>query len=214
MAQQAADTGVCRFVFISSIGVNGSESFKPFTEIDIPAPQEPYAVSKMEAEIGLFEIGKKTGMEIVVIRPPLVYGAGAPGNFGRLLRAVKSGVPLPFGAVHNRRTLVGIENLVSLIANCIEHPFAANQVFLAGDGEDISTSDLLRFMGDSLNRRARLLPVPVPLMQAVGNLIGRRATVQKICGNLQVDISKARKVLGWEPPLSTIEGLSRMALEA
>ncbi|MCR6477494.1 NAD-dependent epimerase/dehydratase family protein [Variovorax sp. ZS18.2.2] len=213
LARQAADSGVCRFVFISSIGVNGSESVRPFTEVDVPAPQEPYAVSKMEAETGLFEIGKKTGMEVVVIRPPLVYGAGAPGNFGRLIKAVKSGIPLPFGAVHNQRTLVGIDNLTSLIACCIEHPSAANQVFLAGDAEDISTSDLLRLVGESLNRRARLIPVPVALMEAIGSAVGRRATVRKICGSLQIDISKAREVLGWEPPLSAVEGLKRAALE-
>lgn len=213
LARQAANSGVRRFVFISSIGVNGSESARPFTEADAPNPQEPYAVSKMEAEMGLFDIGKKAGMEIVVIRPPLVYGAGAPGNFGRLIKAVKAGFPLPFGAVHNRRTLVGIDNLVSLIASCIEHPSAANQVFLAGDAEDISTSDLLRLVGESLNRRARLIPVPVALMEAVGSVVGRRGTVQKICGSLQIDISKAREVLGWEPPLSTVEGLRRAALE-
>lgn len=213
LARQAADSGVCRFVFISSIGVNGSESVRPFTEVDVPAPQEPYAVSKMEAETGLFEIGKKTGMEVVVIRPPLVYGAGAPGNFGRLIKAVKSGLPLPFGAVHNRRTLVGIDNLTSLIACCIEHPSAANQVFLAGDAEDLSTSDLLRLIGESLNRRARLISIPVALMEAIGSAVGRRATVRKICSNLQIDISKAREVLGWEPPLSAVEGLKQAALE-
>ncbi|WP_079890326.1 NAD-dependent epimerase/dehydratase family protein, partial [Pseudomonas aeruginosa] len=174
LARQAAKSGVRRFVFISSIGVNGVKSDKPFTADDAPAPQEPYAVSKWEAERGLEEIGRETGMQIVIIRPPLVYGPNAPGNFGRLVQALKKGIPLPFGAVHNRRTLVALDNLVDLIDRCITHPAAADQVFLAGDAEDLSTTQLLRAVGLSLGKPARLLPVPVNFMEMIGALMGRR----------------------------------------
>jgi len=214
LARKAATAGVRRFVFISSIGVNGSQTFgKPFAPSDVPNPQEPYAQSKWEAEQGLQRLAAETELELVIIRPPLVYGPQAPGNFGRLIAAVQSRKWLPLGDVHNCRTLVSLDNLVSLIATCIDHPSAAGQVFLAGDAEDTSTTDLLRRLGFAMGKPARLLPVPVGWMVAAAGLIGKAALVQKICGDLQVDISKNRELLGWQPPVSLNEGLCRAVQE-
>lgn len=208
-ATQAAAAGVRRFVFISSIGVNGVESLRPFTEADAPNPSEPYAASKLSAERSLFAIAGSSGMELVVIRPPLVYGRGAPGNFGKLVNAVRRGIPLPLGAVRNRRTLVGRENLADLIACCVDHPAATNEIFLAGDAQDLSTTELLRLVGTNLNRPARLVSVPVPVLEGMAALVGRRQTVRKLCGDLLVDTSKARALLGWHPPFTVEEGLRR-----
>ena len=212
LAEQSAESGVGRFVFLSSIGVNGNHNTRAFTETTPPNPKEPYALSKLEAEEGLVQVGKRTGMEIVVLRPPLVYGPGAPGNFGRLASAVKRGIPLPLGSVtDNRRTLVGLDNLVDLIVTCAYHPAAANQVFLAGDDEDLSTADLLRRMAKAFGVSPRLLPVPVPLLRAMARAAGKGGMVERLCGSLQVDITKAREVLGWKPPLTVDEGLARVA---
>lgn len=210
-AEQAAAAGVKRFVFISSIGVNGNRSDRPFTEDDAPMPSEPYAVSKLEAEQALRELATKSGMELVVIRPPLVYGPSAPGNFGRLLEVVARSTVLPLGAIHNRRTLVGLDNLVDLIATCLEHPAAAGEIFLAGDDEDLSTTDLLRRLAAALGVRARLLPLPASMLEAGAALLGKRAVAQRLCGSLQVDIGKARRLLGWTPPVTVDEGLRRTA---
>ena len=209
LARQAAQAGVKRFIFISSIGVNGNVNTCPFTEHDEPNPVEPYAQSKREAEQGLWDIQGETGMELVIIRPPLVYGPNAPGNFGSLMRWVEKGVPLPLGAIHNKRSLVALDNLVDLIITCIEHPAAANQVFLAGDGQDVSTSELLRGVGRAMGKPARLIPVPAGLLMFGAGLLGKKAVAQRLLGSLQVDISKARNLLGWEPPLSVEEGLRR-----
>lgn len=212
LARQAAFLGVRRFVFISSIGVNGNQSLRPFNEEDAPDPVESYAVSKLEAEQGLMRLGQQTGMEIVIIRPPLVYGANAPGNFGKLMSAVKRGLPLPLGAVTgNRRTLIGLDNLLDFILTCINHPAAANQVLLAGDDEDLSTTELLRRMSAALDAPARLLPVPVSIIRVAAALLGKGAMIDRLCGSLQVDISKARDILGWVPPFSVDEGLARAA---
>lgn len=211
LACQAVSAGVKRFVFISSIGVNGNQNDCPFTEVDIEAPVEPYAVSKMEAEKGLRQLADDTGLEVVIIRPPLVYGPNAPGNFGRLIRAVDRGIPLPLGAIHNKRSLVALENLVDLIVICIDHPAAANQIFLAGDGEDLSTTELLQRMAKAMGKPARLIPVPARLLELGATLLGKRSMAQRLCGSLQVDISKARDVLGWTPPISVDEGLKRAA---
>jgi len=212
LARQAAEVGVKRFLFLSSIGVNGTQSIKPFTESDVPHPVEPYAVSKLEAERGLMELSRETGMEVVIIRPPLVYGPSAPGNFGKLANAVRRGIPLPLGAVtQNRRTLVGLDNLVDLIVTCAYHPAAANQAFLAGDDEDLSTADLLRRMAKAFGVSPRLLRVPVPVLKAIAHAAGRSGMVERLCGSLQVDITKAREVLGWKPPLTVDEGLARVA---
>lgn len=209
LALQAAASAVKRFIFISSIGVNGNTNVRPFTASDEPKPVEPYALSKWEAEQGLWKIQKETGMELVIIRPPLVYGPCAPGSFGSLVRWVEKGVPLPLGALHNSRSLVGIDNLVDLIIRCIDHPRAANQVFLAGDGEDLSTTELLRGVAEAIGRPACLIPVPAALLRLGATLVGKRAIAQRLLGSLQVDISKTRELLGWEPPVSVKEGLRR-----
>lgn len=213
LARQAAATGVRRFVFISSIKVNGeaTQLGSPFTADDAPAPLDAYGVSKMEAEQGLREIALQTGMEVVIIRPPLVYGPGVKANFAALMRAVQRGWPLPLGAVHNQRSLVALGNLVDFIVTCISHPQAANQTFLVSDGQDLSTTDLIRGMARAAGVPARLLPVPVWALQAGARLLGKGDAVQRLCGNLQVDISKARSLLGWVPPVSVEEGLRRAA---
>nr|WP_320136833.1 SDR family oxidoreductase [uncultured Amphritea sp.] len=209
LARQAASAGVERFIFISSIGVNGNQNQIPFTAEDVAAPQEPYAQSKYEAESGLIALAKETGMEVVIIRPPLVYGPNAPGNFGRLVRLVEKGIPLPLGAIHNKRSFVALDNLVDLIVTCIDHPAAANQVFLAGDGEDLSTSELLRGIATAMGKPSRLLPVPESWLRFGANLLGKREVADRLLGSLQVDISKTRDMLGWKPPISVDEGLRR-----
>ena len=211
LAQQAAAMGVRRFVFVSSIGVNGVQSApgKAFSEEDIPNPINAYAISKWEAEQGLIQIAAESGLEVVIIRPPLVYGYDAPGNFGSLMRAVQRGLPLPLGAVYNQRSLVALDNLVDFIVTCITHPQAANQTFLVSDGQDLSTTELVRGMAQAAGVPARLLPVPVWALQAGASLLGKGDAVQRLCGNLQVDISKARSLLGWVPPVSVEEGLRR-----
>jgi len=209
LARQAAEAGVRRFVFLSSIGVLGRSSERPLRFDDEPAPEDDYAVSKLEAEQGLAELSKETGMEVVVVRPPLVYGPNAPGNFGKLMEWVARGVPLPLGAVDNRRSLVGLDNLVDLLVTCLEHPAAANRVFLAGDGEDLSTTDLLRRVAAAMGRRARLVPVPPVLLRAGARAVGRGEMARRLLDSLQVDISHTRETLGWEPPVSVDEGLRR-----
>ena len=212
LARQAAATGVQRFVFVSSIGVNGAETFQqPFTDKDRVAPHSPYAVSKHEAELGLQALATKTDMEVVIIRPPLVYGPGAPGNFGSLMRWLKRGIPLPLGAIHNQRSLVALDNLVDLIVTCLTHPAAANQTFLVSDGEDVSTTELLRRMAQALGCPARLIPVPASWLKLAAALVGKPDVAQRLCGSLQVDIEKTRRLLGWTPPLSLDEGLRRAA---
>lgn len=211
LAKQAAAAGVKRFVFISSIGVNGNSNTHPFMVDDQPNPVEPYALSKWEAEQGLWQVHRETGMELVIIRPPLVYGPGAPGNFGSLVRWVKKGIPLPLGAIHNKRSLVGIDNLVDLIILCVNHPAAANQVFLAGDGEDMSTTELLRGMARVMGKPARLVPVPAGLLQFGATLLGKKAMAQRLLGSLQVDISHTRNTLNWTPPVSVDDGFHAAA---
>ncbi|HEY5579869.1 MAG TPA: SDR family oxidoreductase [Rhodoferax sp.] len=211
LARQAVEAGVKRFVFVSSVGVNGAQTAlgKLFSETDQPNPHNAYALSKWEAEQGLLHLADETGLEVVIIRPPLVYGHSAPGNFGALMRAVQRGWPLPLGAVHNQRSLVALSNLVDFIVTCITHPQAANQTFLVSDGQDLCTTELVRGMARAAGVPARLLPVPVWALQAGATLLGRGDAVQRLCGNLQVDISKARQLLGWVPPVSVDEGLRR-----
>jgi nucleoside-diphosphate-sugar epimerase len=201
LANRAAKSGVKRFIFISSIGVNGNQNSKPFTEQDQPNPQEPYAVSKYEAEQGLFKISKKTGLEVVIIRPPLVYGLNAPGNFGRLLHwaNVKHPIPLPFGSINNSRSLVALDNLVDFIVLCISHKKAANEVFLLSDGDDLSTTQLLQNILKIYNKKTLLLPVPVSLMLFFAKLIGKKSDAVRLFSSLRVDSSKARDLLEWKP---------------
>ena len=212
LARQAAAAGVKRFAFISSVKVNGesTESGHAFTEADAPNPQDAYGQSKHEAEQGLRQLSADTGMEVVIIRPPLVYGPGVKANFAALMRAVQRVWPLPLGAVHNQRSLVALDNLVDFIVTCLVNPAAANETFLVSDGEDLSTPDLIRRMASAMNRPARLLPVPVWAVQAGASLLGKGDAVQRLCGNLQVDISKSRTLLGWNPPISADEGLRRV----
>lgn len=212
LARQAADAGVKRFIFISSIGVNGNQTLdKPFNAIDTPNPAEPYAISKYEAEIELKRFAAQSSMEIVIIRPPLVYGANAPGNFGKLIHTVARGIPLPLGTVNNRRSLVALPNLTNLITTCIDHPAAANQTFLVSDGEDLSTTELLERLGIALGRSARLLPVPQKFLVSSLKLLGKETLAQRLCGNLQIDMSKTRELLGWNPPISVSEALKQTA---
>jgi len=211
LARQASAAGVKRFVFISSVKVNGecSQSGRAFTEADEPKPQDAYAQSKHEAELGLREIAATSGMEVVIIRPPLVYGPGVKGNFSALMRAVRRGWPLPLGGVQNQRSLVALDNLVDFIVTCATHPQAANQTFLVSDEHDLSTPELVRSLARAAGVSARLLPVPVWALRASATLLGKGAAMQHLCGNLLVDISKARSLLGWVPPISSDEGLRR-----
>ena len=213
LARQAAAAGVRRFVFISSIKVNGESTplGQAFTAEDISAPQDPYAISKHEAEEGLRQLAMESGMEVVIVRPPLVYGPGVKANFQSMMRWLYRGIPLPLGAIYNKRSLVALDNLVDLIITCLEHPAAANQTFLAGDGEDLSTTELMQRMAKALGRPSLLIPVPVKLLDLGATLLGKRAIVQRLCGSLQVDISKARTLLEWNPPISVDEGLRRTA---
>lgn len=213
LARQALQAGVRRFVYLSSVKVNGEQTLpgQRFTEEDAPAPLDPYGISKYEAEEGLRTLVQQTGMEVVIIRPPLVYGPGVKANFLNMMKWLSKGVPMPFGAINNRRSLVALGNLIDLVITCLDHPAAANQTFLAADGEDLSTTELLRRMAQALGRPARLLPLPVSVLEAGARVLGRRDLAQRLCGSLQVDISKARTLLGWNPPISVDEGLRRTA---
>lgn len=210
LARQAAKAGVRRFIFLSSIGVNGINSnMSPFSIDDSPAPLEDYAISKLEAEIGLLKIAAETGMEIVIIRPPLVYGPNAPGNFGNLTKLVSKNLPLPFGAIYNKRSFVSLDNLVDLIITCINHPNAANQTFLVSDDHDVSTTELLNEMSRASGKKPKLIPVPVFVLRLVGRLTGKLSLVNRLCGSLQVDISHTKDVLGWKPPVSFQDGIHK-----
>ena len=214
LARQAAASGVRRFIFISSIKVNG-EGTKPgtaYTADDVPAPADSYGISKMEAEQGLRQLAAQTGMEVVIIRPVLVYGPGVKANFLNMMRWLSKGIPLPFGAIHNRRSLVALDNLVDLVVTCISHPAAANQTFLVSDGDDLSTTALLSKMANALQRPARLIPVPSWMLETGATLLGKKALSQRLCGSLQVDISKTRTLLGWTPPISVDQALMATAL--
>ncbi|MBE0508388.1 MAG: SDR family oxidoreductase [Marinospirillum sp.] len=211
LARQAAKAGVKRFVFISSIKVNGEQTplGNPFSPDDQPAPEDAYGVSKLEAEQGLQQLAFETGMEVVIIRPPLVYGSGVKGNFASMVKLVGKGLPLPLGAIHNQRSLVALDNLVDLIVTCVDHPAAADQVFLAGDGQDLSTTELLRGVAQAMGKPSRLVPVPAKLLMFGARVLGKKAVAQRLLGSLQVDISKTQSLLGWQPPVTVEEGLKR-----
>lgn len=211
LARQAADAGVKRFIFISSIKVNGEQttSGHPFTADGTPAPEDAYGISKCESEQGLQQIASSTGMEVVIIRPPLVYGPGVKGNFASMISFVRKGIPIPFGAISNKRSLVGIDNLIDLIVTCIDHPNAVNEIFLASDGRDLSTTELLQGVARAMGRPSQLIPIPGSILSLCASLIGKRGVAQRLLGSLQVDISKNREVLGWEPPVSVEDGLRR-----
>jgi len=215
IARQARSAGARRFVYLSSVKVLGERSLtgRPLTSESPPAPADPYGVSKLEAERALAAFCSSSGMELVIIRPPLVYGAGAKANFERLMQAVARGRPLPFGRLDkNRRSLVGLNNLVDLLAVCVDHPAAAGRTFLVSDDEDLSTAELVRRLAKALGRPARLLPVPVWALELAGRLIGRHDAVQRLCGSLQVDVGVTCRDLGWSPPISVDEGLAQAAV--
>jgi nucleoside-diphosphate-sugar epimerase len=215
LAKQAALSGVKRFIYLSSIKVNGefTEVGRPFTADDIPAPVDPYGISKCEAEQALHQIGRETGMEIVIIRPPLVYGPGVKANFASMMRWLKRGLPLPLAAItHNRRSMVALGNLVDLITVCLSHPAAANQVFLVSDGDDLSTADLLQRTAAALGVKPRLFPMPPFMLKLATKLLGKEAIYQRLCGSLQIDMVKTKQLLSWKPPLSVDAGL-RLAAE-
>lgn len=214
LARQAAAAGVRRFVSLSSVKVNGeaTQVGHPFAADDTPSPEDPYGISKHEAELVLRQIAKETGMEVVIIRPPLVYGPGVKANFASMMRWLCRGIPLPLAAVtHNRRSLVALDNLVDLIVTCLNHPAAANQTFLVSDGEDLSTAELLKRLGAAMGHPARLFYLP-PVLLKLGALVSNKPGIyQRLCGSLQLDIAKTRQLLGWTPPVPVDEGLRRAA---
>lgn len=208
LARQSVSAGVKRFVFVSSIKVNGEGRDAAYREADAPVPEDPYAISKWEAEQGLWQIAQETGLEVVVLRPPLVYGPGVKANFRRLLETVARGWPLPLGAIENRRSLLYLGNFVDAIRVCVEHPAAAGQTFLVDDGRAVSTPDLIRAVAHAMGRPARLLSIPVGMLEFAGALLGKRAAVARLSGSLWVDGSLIRTRLGWTPPHSMEAGLA------
>jgi len=209
IARQAAEAGVKRFVFVSSIKVNGEGRATAYRETDIAAPEDPYAISKWEAEQGLHQIATETGLEVVILRPPLVYGPGVKANFLRLAHAVRRGWPLPLGAISNRRSLLYLGNLVDAIRLCTEHPDAAGQTFLLDDGEPVSTPELITRLAGAMGRAPRMPKIPVRLLLAAGTLMGKRAAVARLTGSLFVDSTAIRSRLGWAPPFSMDAGLKQ-----
>lgn len=211
LAKQAVQHGVKRFIFISSIKVNGEET-KPglaYNPEDSPAPHEPYGISKSEAEQQLLALSAETGLEVVIIRPTIIYGPGVKGNFQRMMRWIHKGYPLPLRAINNKRSFVSIYNLVDLIMTCIEHPRAANQIFLVSDNDDLSISELLQKTGKAMNKPVRLIPVPYWILNGVATLVRKQMIVRRLCGSLQVDITKTKELLDWMPEVSTEEALRR-----
>lgn len=208
LGRMAASAGVKRMIYISSIGVNGkSTQGHPFTEEDAPNPYDPYTISKWEAEQALRQASKDTGLEIVILRPPLVYGPCAPGNFGRLMGLVQTGLPLPLGSVKNIRSFIYISNLVDAIVTCVSHPRAANETFLVSDGQDISTPEFIRMIAFAMGNKPRLLPFPPALLKVLGKFVGKSEEIERLIGSLFVDNSKIRNLLNWKPPFTTEEGI-------
>ncbi len=210
LAEEAAKAGVKRFIYLSSIKVNGEETNpgQSYSEDSIPAPIDPYGVSKWEAELGLEKVCAQTGMEFVIIRPPLIYGPGVKANFQKLMELVTKGFPLPLGSVHNQRSMLALDNLVSFIAEVMKNPLAANQCFLLSDGEDVSTTQLLRLIAKGMGQSIWLLPVPSFILRAAAQALGASSAADRLLGSLQIDSSKARQLLQWQPPLSVEEGIA------
>jgi nucleoside-diphosphate-sugar epimerase len=213
LARQAVDAGIKRFIFISSVKVNGEETIPglPFTAEDEPAPMDAYGISKREAEDALRRLANETGIETVIIRPPLVYGPGVKANFHNMMRYLDKSIPLPLGAIQNQRSLVALDNLIDLIITCTHHPAAINQTFLVSDGEDVSTPVLLKHMAIALGNKARLIPIPCNVIKYCAYLIGKRTIAQRLCGSLQVDISKTHQLLEWTPPVKLDDALHNTA---
>jgi nucleoside-diphosphate-sugar epimerase len=214
LANRAVAAGVQRFIFISSIKVNGesTKDRQPFTAEDEPAPEDSYGISKFEAEEALHQIARETGMEVVIIRPPLVYGPGVKANFESMMRWLRRGIPLPLGALtQNKRSMVALDNLVDLISVCLSHPSAVNQTFLVSDGEDLSTATLLQRTAIALGVNVRLFSVPPVVLKSLAKLLGKETLYKRLCGSLQIDMTKTQKLLHWKPPLSIEKGLSLAA---
>ncbi|MBH0183431.1 MAG: SDR family oxidoreductase [Nitrospira sp.] len=211
LARAAAVQGIRRFVYLSSIKVNGESNARPFTEQDLPNPQDPYGISKWEAEQALARVSSQTGLEIVVIRSPLVYGAGVGGNVLQLLHIIRRGVPLPLASVRNRRSLIYLGNLVDALACCVKDVRVAGKTYLVSDGEDLSTPDLIRRLANALELPARMWPVPLSMLRWIGSIVGKQAMIDRLLGSLQVDSSKIRKELDWYPPYSVDQGCSETA---
>jgi nucleoside-diphosphate-sugar epimerase len=214
LARQAAAAGVKRLVYVSSIKVNGERTAEtqPFAESDKPDPQDAYAISKWQAEQVLQRVAQEAGIEVVIVRPPLVYGPGVRGNFIRLLAAVDKGIPLPLASVRNKRSLVYLGNLADALILCASHPAAAGKTYLVRDGEDISIPDLVRQMAAGLGRPARLLPLPVKLLRGLGKLSGKPESIERMVGSLRVNDDLIRKELGWKPQFTLQQGLQATAL--
>jgi nucleoside-diphosphate-sugar epimerase len=212
LARMAASAGVRRLVYVSSIKVNGEHTHEfPFTEADTPGPQDAYGLSKWEAELALLKIAAETGLEVVIVRPPLVYGPGAGGNFLRMMDWVNRGFPLPLGSIHNSRSLIYLGNLVDALVTCVVDPRAAGNLFLVSDGEDVSTPDLIRRLAQAIERRPLLIHFPPALLRLAGLLTGKSAEVERLLGSLRVDSSKIRRELRWTPPFSMMQGLRATA---
>jgi nucleoside-diphosphate-sugar epimerase len=210
LAQQAISAGVARFVFVSSVKVNGETSgAHPFTAMDVPAPEDAYGLSKWEAEQGLQELGAKSGMEVVIVRPPLVYGPGVRANFLRLMSAVHAGMPLPLAMVRSPRSLVALDNLADFLSVCTTHPRAAGKVWMVSDQHDVSIAGLIRLIAAAMGRPARLLPVPPALLAGMAIMLGKRAAATRILDALQVDSRPASELLNWSPAVSLEEGIRR-----
>ncbi|MCY9826408.1 UDP-glucose 4-epimerase family protein [Vibrio chagasii] len=211
LAKQAAEAGVKRFVFVSSIKVNGelSEPNLPFEPNLNNIPQDPYGLSKYEAEVELAKLSKETGLEVVIIRPPLVYGPGVKANFLSMMRLINKGIPLPFGAIKNQRSLVYLDNLSNLILTCCEHPSAPGYTFLASDDQDVSTTQLMQTIAHAMGKSPRLVPIPMSWIQAGSSVLNKQHIAQRICGNLQVEIGLTKEILGWIPPVTFEEGINK-----
>lgn len=223
LANQAVEAGVKRFIFLSSIKVNGegteddyidtsvnNQKKNIFSQNDVPYPEDYYSKSKFEAEKKLWEISVKTGLEIVIIRLPLVYGNGAKGNLKQLMKLINYGIPLPFGLINNRRSLIGIDNLIDLLNCCIDHPNASGKTFLVSDDDDLSTPNLIKLIASSMRQKARLFPFPITLLKLLSFLFGKQKEFSRLVGSLRIDSSYTKKILNWKPPLSTKEGIKKM----
>lgn len=214
VAESAAKAGVRRFLFLSSVKVVGEvteDGMSPLTEADLPQPKDAYGVSKWEAEQTLREIEQRTDLEVVIIRPPLIYGPAVKGNFLSLIRLVERGIPLPFASIRNQRSLLGLTNLADLICCCLVHPAAAGETFHASDGDDVSTPELVRRISQALGRSSRLLAIPLWMTKLSGTVTGKSEQVKRLCSSLQIDSSKVRQVLDWTPPCTMAEELARVA---
>lgn len=210
LARQAAQHGVKRFIFVSSVKVNGEATdTRPFTAFDVAAPQDPYGQSKLESELALKEVALATGLELVIVRPPLVYGPGVRANFMRLMQLARIGLPLPLGAIHNRRSMVALDNLVDLLILCCRHPAAPGQTFMVSDDQDVSIGELLRMLAGAMGKRTWLMPVPAGLIQRSAALLGKKAVANRLLGSLQVDIAHTKATLGWKPVLNLQESINK-----